>query len=76
LIAFGGKIIAYKVHKSEIPEELRPEILIDPFPGEINEDSIFSNTVIISSLQYSQGFMDKNVNVFHLRHKGAFRKKW
>ncbi|MGC9353044.1 MAG: ComEC/Rec2 family competence protein [Mariniphaga sp.] len=76
LIAFGGKIIAYKVHKSEIPEELRPEILIDPFPGEINEDSIFSNTVIISSLQYSQGFMDKNINVFHLRHKGAFRKKW
>lgn len=76
LIAFGGKIIAYKIHKSEIPEEVRPEILIDPFPGEINQDSIFSNTVIISSLQYSQGFMDKNVNVFHLRHKGAFRKKW
>jgi competence protein ComEC len=76
LIAFGGKIIACKVHKRELPEEVKPEILIDPFPGEINEDSISSNTVIISSLRYSQGFMNNNANVFHLRHEGAFRKKW
>jgi len=27
-------------------------------------------------IQYLEGFMNNNANVFHLRHEGAFRKKW
>ena len=76
LIAFDGRIVAYKVHENELPGKIIPEIMIDPRPGKINLDSAFSNAVIISSLRYSQGSSEENGNVFQLRNEGAFRKKW
>lgn len=76
LLVFDGKVIAYGFSQNEFPENIHPEIVIDPHSDKRTETQNFSGATIVSSLRNSPDFLDGSNNVFHLRSEGAFRKNW
>ncbi len=76
VIVFDDKIISFNLSESEIPESIIPDIVIDPPRNHFLNSSPNSKPVFISSNRFPDRQLVENSNIFYLREKGAYRKKW
>ncbi len=74
-VNFNGRIIVCRTGLNQIPEELTPEIAINPPLGNYEKENLPFHVILSTS-----GFRDQinleSDRVYFLNEKGAFRKKW
>jgi len=76
IIVFDGRIISIEHTGSEMPENIVPELVIDPPRNQILHFTQSVKPVIISSNRFPGRQIADNSNIFYLREKGAYREKW
>ena len=76
IVVFDGRIISFNYGRSEMPESITPDFVIDPQLNQTLNIAPHVKPTIISSNRFPDRQIPENSNIFYLRENGAYREKW